>query len=235
MPMQVFISCSGKRSKHVAKALYGWLPNVIQSVKPWMAAENIDAGARWSDEVAAKLLENCFGIICLTKDNQTKPWIMFEAGALSKVVTNVRVVPYLIDMQGTDIDDGPLTQFQYKQANKKGTFDLICTINKLCDNKLDDDKLEKTFEVWWPDFEKNLTNLPEPESIQEIKRSSDDMIAEMLEIVREMARFMPEETAGEGVAEVVLTNRRPLRYKGQIFPFPVEQIARIYPHLVTRR
>ena len=43
--MKVFLSWSGEASKEAATALYNWLPTVIQTVKPYMSAENIRANA----------------------------------------------------------------------------------------------------------------------------------------------------------------------------------------------
>jgi hypothetical protein len=96
--MKVFISWSGPRSRHVARALHDWLPDIVQYVEPWMSHEDIQAGARWSPEINDQLSQTKFGIICLTPENQHKPWLAFEAGALAKTVDDAYVVPYLIDM-----------------------------------------------------------------------------------------------------------------------------------------
>jgi hypothetical protein len=113
-----------------------WLPDLIQSIEPWMSAEDIDAGTRWGIEVTNQLAETRCGIICLTKDNQQAPWILFEAGALSKTIEKTYVIPYLIDLAPSDILPGPLTQFQAKRANRSETWELVRTLNGALDTPL---------------------------------------------------------------------------------------------------
>lgn len=93
--MKVFISWSGEKSKAVAHALREFIPDVIQSVKPWMSDADIRAGECWSNAVAKELQESSFGIICLTADNLMAPWILFEAGALAKTISETYVCPYV--------------------------------------------------------------------------------------------------------------------------------------------
>jgi len=68
--MKVFISWSGETSKAVATALYDWLPEVIQNGQPWISNHDIHLGEQ--------LPELKIGILCLTPDNLSAPWILFE-------------------------------------------------------------------------------------------------------------------------------------------------------------
>lgn len=161
--MKVFISWSGELSKTVAEGLRHFLPEVIQALDPWVSESDIKAGERWLVEVGQELAETKFGIICLTKRNQHRPWMLFEAGALAKTIENTFVVPYLIDMEPGDIN-GPLFQFQAKRWTKVGTFELIETINSAMEQGgLGKDSLRRSFNRSWPDFEKSLEELPEEE------------------------------------------------------------------------
>src|SRR5258708_35734875 len=92
----VFISWSGERSKHAAEALRKWLPIVLQAAKPGISSSDIDKGSRGLDEVGKALEGMKVGIICLTPENLTAEWILYEAGALSKTLdAKTRVCTYL--------------------------------------------------------------------------------------------------------------------------------------------
>ena len=201
--MKVFISWSGDRSKEAAKALHEWLRDIIHNLEPWMSKLDINAGARWSNEIAEQLEATKFGIICLTSDNLSKPWIMFEAGALAKTIDkDTHVCPYLIGLEPTSIPAGPLTQFQAKKANKEETLELVMAINNVLGEKaLDDDRLKRTFERWWPELEEKLNNLPAEETVVE-RRETQDMVEEILELVRDFSRVQSEDY--RALARVVL-------------------------------
>ena len=186
--MKVFISWSGKRSQALANMLRDWLPNVIQAIKPWMSDVDIDKGSRWSKDIAFQLEESKVGIICLTPENLEAPWILFEAGALSKSLEKSYVCPFLFKIDPSDIK-GPLVQFQATKANKNDTQKLLHTINQALEGEaIPKEKLDEAFEVWWPKFEQNLENIPDIETIKEPKRSDREILEEILELVRTQTR-----------------------------------------------
>jgi hypothetical protein len=191
--MKLFISWSGDRSRIVAEALRSWIPDIIQAVKPWVSGVDIRAGTRWSREVEQQLLDTRFGILCLTKENQTAPWLVFEAGALAKSVEGSAVCPYLIGMTPGELLDGPLTAFQAKRADREDTFDLIGAINSTLpeSERLGEGQLQKAFTRWWPDLESVLTNLPSS-SAPPVQRSASDIAEELLTSTRQIARQMTE-------------------------------------------
>jgi hypothetical protein len=69
-------------------------------------------------------------MICITPDNVSKPWILFEAGALSKAIdqSQVRVCPYLFRIEKPDLKP-PLGHFQSAKADKPDTLKLVRSIN----------------------------------------------------------------------------------------------------------
>jgi hypothetical protein len=188
--MKVFISWSGEPSKTVARALRDWLPYVVPQCDPWVSDVDIAAGKRWGHELANELIDTKYGIICITKDNQLKPWIMFEAGALAKTLQDTPVCPYLIDLKSTEWLPSPLTQFQAKQANKEDTFALVSGINTaLKDGNVLESRLQVTFEKFWPDLESTLNNLPSDLTPVQPSRSVEDMTEEILLLVRQIGVY----------------------------------------------
>ena len=148
--MKIFLSWSGDLSRELAEALRDWFPAVIQSVRPFFTPNDIEKGARWSKDIAHELEQSSFGIFCITKQNLVKPWIMFEAGALSKSIDAANVCPILFGVDNADLQ-GPLVQFQASTFSESDFKKLIKTINaKLGDQKLDDTVLTNVFEMWWP-------------------------------------------------------------------------------------
>ncbi|MEA2977332.1 MAG: hypothetical protein QOF19_2852 [Alphaproteobacteria bacterium] len=151
--MKIFISWSGEKAHRVAIALKGFLQDVNQNLIPWFSDADISAGGRWELELATQLETTDYGIVCVTQESLQNPWPMFEAGALSKSVKGSRVCPYLIDLTRSQLD-GPLSQFQSKEANSKQTWEMLQSINlNVPSGALPEARLKKYFDVFWPTLE----------------------------------------------------------------------------------
>jgi hypothetical protein len=61
--MNIFISWSGDSSREIANFLHGWLPSVLQSIKPYMSTENIEKGERWGQNIANELQDAQYGVV----------------------------------------------------------------------------------------------------------------------------------------------------------------------------
>jgi TIR domain-containing protein len=188
LTMDVFISWSGERSRAAAEALRGWLPKIINAIKPWLSSEDIDKGARWSTDVATKLESAKAGIICLTPGNLHADWLLFEAGALSKTLKNTFVCPFLIGLVPSDVKP-PLAQFQATRAEKNDILQLLKTLNTaLGENALPEAHIDEAFEVWWPRLQSQLNTLPTEEAITKTHRPDRELLEEILALVRNQAR-----------------------------------------------
>jgi len=166
------------------------LPSVIQSIQPYVSSEDIDKGSRWSSDIAKELENSTFGIICVTKDNFEAPWLSFEAGALSKTMDKSFVTPFLFDIKRSEVK-GPLLQFQSTIFQKEDLKKLIGTLNKACgENKINEERLNKAFDVWYPTLEKELNTIKgETEQSDENKiRDGHNFSLEILEEILELSR-----------------------------------------------
>jgi hypothetical protein len=186
--VRIFLSWSGERSRAVAQSLRDWLPLILYYAQPWFSERDVDAGERWAIEIGHQLEGSQFGIIILTSDNLSAPWLLFEAGALSKAFTAGAVAPYLIDIDFKDIS-GPLSQFQAKKAVKPSTFELISAINSKAAQPIDANRLSELFDVLWPKLDERLRNLPGL-AVDPKPRAQAQVLEDLVSAVRRMeARF----------------------------------------------
>ncbi|HXT15029.1 MAG TPA: hypothetical protein VN706_05335 [Gemmatimonadaceae bacterium] len=120
-----------------------------------------------------------------------EPWLMYEAGAISKLVKSSRVVPYCVGMEPTDIPNGPLSRFQGKRANREETLQLLENLSAALadagEGALADAQLQEIFSALWPKLDAALQSIPAVEAKPKA-RGVDDMTKEILEIVRGIDR-----------------------------------------------
>lgn len=187
--MKVFISWSGETSRECAELLSNWIKCTLQATEPWISSQDIDKGARWFNEISNELKETKIGIVCLTKTNKEKPWILFESGALAKGITANKVCTFLIDLKDTDIKD-PLAQFNHTFPDKKSLKNLLATINReLGEKALDSEILNQVFDTYWDSFNEDLNKIIDSiptEKVEEPIRSENEILEEILHTTRNM-------------------------------------------------
>jgi len=193
MASKVFISWSGELSKKLAEEIRIWLPGVLQFVKPYFTPNDIEKGTRWSTDIAAELESSNAGIICLTKDNLNKPWILFEAGALSKNFGKANVCTILFNLDSSDFS-GPLTSFQATKFDKADFKKLLTTVNNTGgESKLDSAVLNDVFEMWWPKLEQKVKDILKNHVVDNDNavRSEREILEEVLELTRLNSKRIP--------------------------------------------
>ena len=184
--MKIFISWSGERSKAIALALRDWLKMLLQETQPWMSAHDMDKGVKWIQELGTQLKECNFGICCLTPENQDDSWLHFEAGAVSKPGEAARMYTLLYEMEYSDVHY-PLASFQHTKLDKGDMRKLVGDINKSLKVQLETPALDELFNVLWEKFEAKLKKVPPVKGAPKETRSPNDMIPEILELVRGLA------------------------------------------------
>lgn len=187
--MKIFISWSGQRSHHLARILREWLPEIVQQIEPWLSSTDISKGELWGKELGASLAEYNQGIVCVTPENMTSPWLNYEAGALAKSLAEARIRPLLLDLRPSDVV-GPLNQFQLTAVRDQADMlTFVKSINLHCARPLDEQRLEKVFVRSWPDFQAELERVLGL-SAEAVVRDDNDMLREVLDRVRNMERHL---------------------------------------------
>lgn len=174
------------------------------------------------------LADHHFGILFVTKSNFSAPWILFEAGALSKTVQS-RVIPILCNVGRTKIANSPLNQFQNATRVKDDILQVVDAINLACERPLPPERLKATFEKWWPDFDQQFENIEfiEPENRADLQpRTNDerlDRIESSIEGVLGALQRMQSENKRTGIQRSVeiypVNHQSPLSKLGDIKSF----------------
>lgn len=136
------------------------------------------------------------GVLCLTPDNLNAPWILFEAGALSKALDDSLVCPYLFGIETAEVQ-WPLAQFQLEKAEEDGTRRLMTTINNAAgDAKLSEARFNQAFDMWWPKLRDQLRGI-KPSKASVPKRDDRELLEEILGTVRAIRRNTQYDSAFE--------------------------------------
>lgn len=185
--MQVFLSWSGERSRVVAELMKEWIPHVIQAVRPWVSSKSINSGEVWFSAIADCLNDCTLGIIFLTQENKSRPWILFEAGALARGANGV--CTFLVDLQNSDIEQ-PLASFNHTLFSKDSVFKLICTINSsLKEKAIEISILQSAFMANWEIFEKGFQKAMEQTANASpvAGRATESVMSEILKNTRDVS------------------------------------------------
>lgn len=188
--MRIFISWSGELSREVATILHKYIPLMIQGVDAFMSQHNLESGSRWSIELAKELDQTNFGIICLTQDNLNSPWILFEAGALSKHFDG-RICGILVGDLKPSYVTGPLAQFQHRFFNETEIRALFNDINSKTEKSISEHNLSIIFDHWWSIISGEYEKIKHSSHVQNEHRpdrNSNDILEELLVKMRAFER-----------------------------------------------
>jgi hypothetical protein len=157
--MNIFISWSGDRAKSVATALRTFLFRVNRQWRPWVSHLDIAAGTRWRAELDKSLDAATSAVVCLTPAGLSSPWVQFETGALSASPLCARICPYLIDLEQEKMS-GPLSEFQSRQANEEGSWDLLVALNHVLAEPIGESALRSRFVKCWSSLKADIASSP---------------------------------------------------------------------------
>jgi hypothetical protein len=172
------------------------LPDVLQSVVPFVSSEDVSAGAVWFETIGQELRRSDFAIICITPDNRSSQWLHFEAGAIgiahtmAEEPTPRRVVPYLLELSAADLEP-PLSLYQALTATEDDTRKLVAALNRQLPDPLTPDGLERAFHKWWPDLAVEIERartLAAEGAPQAPERNEKEILEEILQLTRQVVR-----------------------------------------------
>mgnify|MGYP000004652671 CR=1 FL=1 len=188
--LTIFISWSRNPAKDIADKLQILLDKIfpnpdIEFFLSSSGKNEIVAGEDFRNKLDNNLMDSNFGILILTKNNFERPWMMFEAGALSKGDNKSRIIPLFFDRDNRKIES-PIEKFQNIEYNKEGLLKIIFSITKsLYDSdELGDNQkqlLENQLDTNWKSFKNDIDIILEKEYTYEIENIQDDVATIMLD------------------------------------------------------
>lgn len=187
--VKVFISWAGEASRQVGEALRDWLPLLFDCVEPWISARDLDKGRQWQHEIMANLRTSRFGIVCLTPDNLTRPWMLFEAGAIS-TLSQASVYTFLHRIDYAQVTD-PLSMFNHTESHHDDVRRMTTSFNNTLEaQRVQDNVLMTRFDRLWPDLEMKLNQIQmnQPAEGPIAPRDQGAIMAEVLTVVRDTSR-----------------------------------------------
>jgi len=190
--MRVFISWSGQKAQKIAVFLKDWLKVVAYDVEVFFSDEDIESGIPWFGKILNELNSCQFAIICLTDENLQKPWLFFEAGAIANHMEKANVCPFLFDISVADLK-GPLSNYQVTRFDKDDIKKLLKTLYGRSRSDVDANVVERIFENFWPELEKNLLLVrnsggKKTDASQRTQRDIVDLLEEILSLSRYTAK-----------------------------------------------
>ena len=147
--MKLFLSWSGDASREIATLLYEYLPRLLPGVEPFLSERDIPSGTDWAAELAKKLSESRFAIVCLSPDNVDSAWLLYEAGALTNHKAQ-RLCALLTGGLRKDDVPKPLSRFQHRAFSEADFARLVKDIARMQDAAPDETGLDQALAAAWP-------------------------------------------------------------------------------------
>jgi hypothetical protein len=208
--VKIFISWAGETSRQVGEALHGWIPLLWDSVDPWISGRDLNKGRQWQNEIITNLRSSRFGIVCLTPDNLSRPWMLFEAGAIS-TLSEESVFTFLHRVQFTQVTE-PLSMFNHTASQEDDVMKMVTSLNDVLGaQKVHGPALNARFQKFWPDLKAKLEGIEIGQSVAEDAphRDQEAIAAEILTLVRDISKSLP--AASRIKAPLEPDDRRPVR------------------------
>lgn len=147
---KTFISWSGNKAKICADFLSNLLNRIFEENDIVFYSRQIIDGRMWIKEIDRALEDSKIGIILVTREDISRPWLNFEAGALYKSICDSLVIPVFIDVEDKIVlAEHPLKLFQSSvHFDLEGLMHLFGVLYKQMNWK----HIDKAYEVIEKEF-----------------------------------------------------------------------------------
>ncbi len=225
--MKVFISWSGETSKAIAILLRKYLPIMLQQVRPFMSKHDIESGARWAQRIQQELEETSYGLLVLTPSNVNAKWLLFEAGAISKIKNSITACILCRDLNDTQLS-WPLAQFQMQRFDEESFAQLIRDMNHKTDRSLDEESMTLVIRKWWPDIKSEYDTILGSIAEEPTNNVMDEkeFQEEVLRTLRTILKQTPSRSSR--MMRELFNVHDPVRKLGIIVPAELREAAMIY-------
>ena len=161
--LNIFISHAGDGSERLALALKRMLHNVNHVLDPFVAHVDIEKGALWMETLRDALDQSC-GIVCVTRQGLNRPWLNYEAGALS-ALRKGNMYPLFVGVDPTDLKGSPLEPYHGTRCTREDVLQMVLELNAKLPKRLSREpaRLEADFAAEWPALEACIRDVIESE------------------------------------------------------------------------
>lgn len=239
----VFLSWSGDQSKKIAEAFEELFKAVFApTIRCFLSTKNIGAGARSIGELF-RALEKCnYGVCFINSENAKAPWIQFEAGALSKIIDDSRVMVLLLEENSiNNLFGTPLGEFQHKLFNKEDIRSIFEEIIKIFDYSDDKDSFLQRFDSSWSDFYDKSVMVLNEKNIEEdaivsgqfLEKTELDIIKKMLINVQNLLKTEYVQNVKDSISLLdelkrIIKNMSPEDLKDMKMQFKVQRYELVF-------
>lgn len=158
----IFISWSGGYTKQFATELKYVMETIIfpkeeTRLECFVSAEDIAVGSDWWIEIKNGLKVCQLGILCVTNENVSAPWIFYEAGGMAS--RDLPAIPLLIGCSINSITGTPLQGKQCVEfGNQKKFINMMKSINERLD-LLPTAVVDSTAKIGYGQLKKNAKSI----------------------------------------------------------------------------
>ena len=203
----------------------------MDDIDVFMSAHVIGSGIRWSQKLSFELEQSNYGIVCFSPGNINAPWLLFEAGAISKLGDSAVCGLLLSSLKQTDIS-GPLSQFQNRRFTEGDFYQLLSDINNKLKAPKNKDNLKLLFAAFWPKIDSEYQLLLDKNKsgvAPQRERTERELLEELLFRVRSLEyessnKILIEDLNLESVLQLPINSATLSAYSQLKFPnLPVSE------------